>query len=315
MAYTDSEDLNYRGELFLIGQYRTPFISMLGAGMRSSSFTFPVAQPYALTAASQPGITEAVAAAAGTPTTVLRTEETNTCEIHKKDVSVSFMKQSQYGIMSGINTNDANPVTNELSFQKKAQLKQMAIDMEYSFLNGTYQAAANATTAAQTRGIITASTTNTVAAGGSALTKDYIDELLLEMYASGAIFENAVIFVNAFNRTKISDIYGYAPQDRNIGGLSIKQVETDFGSFGVVTDYYVPAATLLIAEMSVCKPVFVPVAFDGEDFVTNMESGSDVLWVPTAITGAQKGGFIYTQTGIDYGPKEYHGTITGLATA
>jgi len=318
MAYTDTEDLNYRGELFLIGAYQTPFLSMmggLGAGARSNSYIFPLAQPWGLTAASQPAITEAVSAAAGTATTITRSEDTNTVQIFKYDAAVSFAKQSQYGVMSGINTNDANPVTDELSFQKQGQLYQMSIDMEYSFLNGAYQAATDATTAAKTRGIITAATTNTVAAGGLALSKDMINELLREMAASGAKFQNPAIFVNAFNKQKLSDIYGYAPADRNIGGLNVKQIETDFANMGVVYDPFIPTNTLLIADMAVCRPVFVPVSFSGEDFKVDIAAGSDVLWVPTAITAAQKGGFFYAQAGLDYGPEEYHGTITGTATA
>lgn len=318
MAYTDSEDLNYRGELFLIGAYQTPFLSMmggLGAGMRSNSFIFPLAQPWSLSAASQPAITETVAAAAGTPTTITRSEDTNTAQIFKYDAAVTFMKQSQFGVMSGINTNAANPVINELSFQKQGQLFQMSIDMEYTFLNGSYQAASDSTTAAKTRGIITAATTNTVAAGGVALSKNLVDEVLIEMATAGAKFQNMVMFVNAFNKKKVSDIYGYAPQDRNVGGLNIRAVETDFARMGVVYDPFVPTDTVLIADMAVCNPVFVPVAFDGEDFVVDMSAGADVLWVPTAITAAQKGGFFYAQAGIDYGPEEYHGTITGLATS
>jgi hypothetical protein len=318
MAYTDSEDLNYRGELFLIGAYQTPFLSMmggLGAGARSNAFAFPLAQPWGLTAASQPAITEAQAAAAGTATTITRAEDTNTCQIFKYDAAVSFMKQAQFGAMSGINTNASNPVTDELSFQKQGQLYQMAIDMEYSFLQGTYQAAANATTAAKTRGIITAATTNTVAAGGAALSKAMIQELMREMAGSGAKFVNPVLFCNAFNKQKISDIYGYAPQDRNVGGLNISKIETDFATVGVVYDPFMPTSTILIADMSVCKPVFVPVRFTGDNLVADAAAGSDVLWVPTAITAAQKGGFFYAQAGIDYGPEEFHGTVTGTAVA
>lgn len=318
MAYTDTEDLNYRGELFLIGAYQTPFLSMMGgigAGMRSNSFIFPLAQPYGLSAASQPAITEAVSAAAGTPTTITRSQETNTVQIFKYDAAVSFVKQSQFGIMSGINTSAENPVTDELTFQKQGQLYQMAIDMEYSFLNGAFaDSSGSATTAAKTRGIITASTTNTVAGGSAALTKAMVNEVLREMATNGAKFQNCVIFVNAFQKQKLSDIYGYAPQDRNIGGLNVKTIETDFATMGVVYDPFVPAGTLLIADMAVCNPVFVPISFNGEDFSTDM-AGSDVLWVPTAITSAQKGGFWFAQAGINYGPKEYHGTITGLATA
>lgn len=315
MAYTDSEDLNYRGELALIGAYQTPLISMMSAGARSSAFIFPLAQTYSLTAASQPAITETVSAAAGTATTITRSQDTNTVQIFKNDVAVTFMKQSQSGQMSGINTNAANPVTNELSFQKQGQLRQMAIDMEYSFLNGAYQAASDSTTAAKTRGIITAATTNTVAAGSASLTKALINELLRDMAGNGAVFQNPVIFVNAFQKQMLSDIYGYAPTDRAVGGLNIKTIETDFAQMGVVYDPQVPTDTFLIAEMSSCQPVYVPVSFDGEDFVADMANGADVLWVPTAIVAAKKGGFFYSQAGIDYGPEEYHGTITGLATS
>jgi len=318
MAYTDSEDLNYRGPLYLIGAYQTPFLSMIGGlntGSRTNNFIFPMAQPWNLSSPSQPAITETVSAAAGTPTTITRGEDTNTVQIFKEDASVTFMKQSQYGQMSGINTNDANPVTSELGFQKNGALNQMAVDMDYSFLNGTYAAAANSTTAAKTRGVITGATSNAVAGSSAALSKDMIDELVRTMAASGAKFQNMVLFCNALQVQRITEIYGYAPPDRTIGGLAVRTILTDFATMGIVYAPNVPAATILVADLSVCKPVFVPVSFDGEDFQADVVSGSDVLWTPTAITAAQKGGFFYSQAGIDYGPEEYHGKITGLATS
>jgi len=319
MAYTDSEDLNYRGELFAVGAYQTPFLSMiggLGGGKRSSSFLFPVAQTYGLTAASQPAITETVSADASSAsvTTVVRTQDTNTAQIFKEDVAVTFMKQSQYGAMSGINTDASNPVTSELTFQKNAALKQMAIDMEYTFLNGEYITAADSTTAAKSRGIITAAVSNTEAAGDVALSTTLMNQLLVEMATNGAVFDNCVIFVNGFQKQALSALYGYAPADRNVGGLNIASIETDFAKMGVVYDPHVPAGTLLIADMAHVAPVFVPVGFNGEELSSNL-AGSDVLWVPTAITAAKAGGFFYSQAGLDYGPEEYHGTLTGLKTS
>lgn len=59
MALTKTDTLNYRGELFLVGQYQTPFIRAIsGRSARSNSFVFPMAQPYSLASASQPDITE-----------------------------------------------------------------------------------------------------------------------------------------------------------------------------------------------------------------------------------------------------------------
>lgn len=320
MATTKSDTLNYRGELFLVGAYQTPFIRAIsGNAKRASSFTFPMAQPWSLTAASQPAITEDASIIAGTPTTVTRAEDTNTAQIMKYDVSVSFKKQSQSGLMSGINTMDGNPVVDELAFQKTAQLRQMAIDTEYSFLQGSYAAATNTATAAKTRGLIAGTTTNAINASSAKLSKSLIQELLRTMAGSGSPFQDPVIMVNAFQKQILSDIYGYAPMDRNIGGINIKQIETDFGMFGVIYDPFMTTSVFQVAELSVCSPVFVPFTFapDGNLQATSITSpeGLDVAWVPVSPVAAARGGFWYSQLGLDYGPEEFHGKITSLATS
>jgi hypothetical protein len=142
-----------------------------------------------------------------------------------------------------------------------------------------------------------------------------IDELLREMAASGSPFQNPVIFASAFQKQKLSDIYGYAPEDRNIGGLNIQTIETDFARLGVMYNPQMDTDDLLIADLAVCSPVFVPVSFADGQLQDDMVFGSDVIWVPTAVVAAKTGGFYYSQIGLDYGPEEYHGTITGLATS
>jgi hypothetical protein len=71
--------------------------------------------------------------------------------------------------------------------------------------------------------------------------------------------------------------------------------------------------------MSICAPVFVPVTYarDGNVEPQMQSAGAvDVLFQPsTVVMGAARGGFLYTQIGLDYGPEEYHGSITGLATS
>jgi hypothetical protein len=316
MALTKTDALNYRGELFLSGQNKTPFLNAIyGRSMRSSSFVFPMAQPWALAGASQPAITEDASVVAGTPTTTTRSEATNTAQIFKYDVAVSFKKQSQFGLMSGINTSQPNPVTDELTFQKMAQLRQMAIDMEYSFLNGTYAAATNTATAAKTRGIVPGTTTNAVAASSAQLSRPLIDSLLRTMAANGSPFNTPAILVNAYQKQKLSTLYEYGPQSRNEGGSNIQLIETDFGIFKVMYVPQMPTDTLLIAELSSCYPVFVPVNFSEGDGMTDSMEGVDVLWQPTAVTAAARGGFVYAQAGLSYSAEVEHGKITGLATA
>jgi len=308
-AYTDRDDSNYMGELFLIGTsaQKTPFLSMIGGltggGKSTKSFQFPLAQPYALQAASQDTQSEATSAAAGTPVTTVRGQDYNVVQIMKKDVEVSKAKQSTTGEFGGIQVIGDQPVTDELSFQKGVQLLQLAVDVEYSFLNGAFVDVGTSATNQTTRGIISATTTNTVAAGGADLSKALVDSLLVEMATQGSVFINPVVFCGAFQKQMFSDIYGFAPTDRNVGGLNIKQVETDFASLGIVYAPEMPAATLLIADLAVCSPMFC------------MHEGNAVSFTPTAIVAAKEGGFFYTQIGLDYGPEEYHGTITGLSTS
>lgn len=305
---------NYVGELYLIGATQTPFLSMIG-GLQNgqvklvNGYQFPLAQPWSLEAASQPAITETTSLTAPTAWTYVRGQDVNVCQIFQRQVSVSYVKQSQAGMVTadgttGLALQGDQPVANEVDFQIAAHMKQIALDVDYTFLNGAYQRATAANVANKTRGIITACTTNTVAAGSVDLSKALIDQLLRTMAGNGAVFQNPVVFVNGLQRQRISNIYGYAPQDWKVGGVSIDVVQTDFAKLGVIYAPNVPAATLLVADVAHCSPVFNPVPGKGVLFYEELSK-----------TGAAESGQIFGQIGLDYGPEEYHGTITGLTTS
>lgn len=306
---------NYTGELYMIGANQTPFLNMVGGlqggAIRTvSDMQFPLAQPWALEAASQPNITETDSLTAPTPWTYVRGQDVNTCQIYQRQISVSYVKQSVVGQITADATTKladitgTQPIQNEKDFQIAAHMRQIALNSDYTFLNGTYAQSTSAAVAARTRGIITACTTNTVGASSAQLSKALMDQLLRTMAGNGAEFINPVVFCNAYQKQKLSDIYGYAPQDRNVGGYNITQIETDFAMLGIVWAPNVPAATLLIADLSVCSPVFLPVPEKGVLFYEELSR-----------TGASEKGQIYGQIGFDYGPEEYHGTITSLATS
>jgi len=302
---------NYVGELFLIGANQTPFLNMIGGltgGKQYNAFDFPTAQPWALETAAQPAITETASATAPTAWSYVRGQDINTVQIYQRTVTVSYAKQSTSSVISanavtGMGHPGTQPVTNELDFQIQGNLRQVSLDAEYSFLQGAYAQATSAAVAAKSRGIITATTTNAIAAAGATLSKALIDALLRAMASTGSIFVNPVIFVNALQKQRISDIYGYAPDSRNVGGVNVQQIETDFAQLGVVWAPQMPTDTLLIGEMSVCSPVFCPVPGKGLLFYEELSK-----------TGASEKGQLYGQMGLDYGPEEYHGKITGLKT-
>jgi len=300
---------NYSGELFTADATQTPFLSMIGGltngGLQADNFEFATSSLYSFPTASQPAISEDGSLTAPTATSYVRSQATNVTQIFHEKVSVSYEKLSNGGRLSGVTGNGAtNNAPSEKDFQIASALQKIARDVNYTLINGVYQKATASNVANKTRGLIDlCSTTNTIAGAGATLTKAMIQSLLLEMYNNGATFSNMVMFVNGFQKQKNSEIYGYAPTDRNVGGLNIKQLETDFGNIGICLDRFVPANTVLLAEMSVIAPVFQPVPAKGNFFYEELSK-----------TGASEEGQIYGKIGLDHGPAFMHGTITGLAT-
>lgn len=300
---------NYAGELFTAKQ-TTTFLRMIGGlggfSRIVESAKFPMGSEVSTGTETQPDISETQSLTAANYIDMhTRSQAYNVVQTFMKSFYISYQKMAERGTMSGLNlAGDANNAPSEVDFQVAQALAAMARQVEYTFLNGTYEAATDAASANRTRGIITACTTNTVAAGGAALSKTLFNELLREMYTNGADFENAVIFVNGFNKEKLSDIFLYAPQDRTTGGGNIERVYTNYGEMGVVLCANVPAATLLVADMSKVRGVGMNVPGKGNFFLEEL-----------AKSGASQNYQLYGNAGIDYTSDIFHGTITGLATA
>ena len=298
---------NFLGELFTASQLQTPVLTMIGGlngAKQATNFEFAVDQTYEHEAASQPAITETASLTAPTAISYVRAQDKNVCQIHQEQVSISYAKASTFGRLSGIATAGEPPVVaSEKDFQILRALEKIARDVEYSFIRGTYAISTSAAVANTTRGL-NAAVASTIAAAGAALSKTLIQNLLRTMYAAGAVFANAVFVVNAFQKQQLSTIYGYAPTDRNVGGLNIKQVETDFGNIGTVLDSFQATDTLLIADLAPVSVVTLPVPNKGNMFFEEL-----------ARTGASEKGQVYGQIGLDHGPGFMHGTITGLATS
>jgi len=119
------------------------------------------------------------------------------------------------------------------------------------------------------------------------------------------VSSSGVAVGGGFQKQALSNAYGYAPTDRNVGGVNIKQIETDFGNIGIAPAHrFMPADTILLSEMSVVAPVFQPVPDKGNFFYEELSK-----------TGAAEAGQIFGMFGLDHGPAFAHGTLTGLATA
>jgi hypothetical protein len=233
----------------------------------------------------------------------VRGQTTNVTQAFHESVSLTYMKQANAARMEGLNTaGQQNNVPSEKDFQIARALGKIARDVEHTFLNGTYAKAGGVDKANKTRGMYQAVSTG-IDAKNAALTKDMLQQLFKEMYTNGAIFSNMVLWTNAHQKQIITDIYAYAPMDRNVGGVNIKQIETDFGNIGVALNRFNPEGSLLLAEMSVITPVFQPTPNKGNFFYEELSR-----------KGAADEGQIFGMIGLDHGPGFMHGKITGLAT-
>jgi len=304
---------NYWGELFTADLVNQPFLAMIGGlsggGVETDNFEFPTSSEYDFPAAAQPAITETASLTAPAATEAVRSQIKNTTQIFQEAVSLSYVKLANRGRLSGINSQGKqNNIADENAWQIDYVLKQISRDIEYVNFNGAYNAATDAGTAAKSRGMLATcalSGGTAVAAGSVDLSKALMDSLLNAMFAAGAMFINPVIWVNGFQKQKLSDIYGYAPQDRNVGGVNIKQLETDFGNIGIAPAHRnMPAAELLLAEMAVIRPVTQPVPGKGNFFYEMLSKA-----------GASENGQVFGMYGLDHGPAFAHGKITGLTTS
>lgn len=305
---------NYAGELFTADPSQTPFLSMIGGltgGKQTNNYEFPTAVLFDYPAASQPAISESASATAPAASHIARTQESNVVQIHQEVIELTYAKMSNNGRMSGLNTAGQQPnPADEKAFQIQHKLIKIARDVEHSFISGKYKKAASGAEANQTRGMLelcTSGTSTSIAAGDAALTKELLDQLYLSMAEKGAYFNNMVMLCGAKQKQAISNIYASQlganqPATRNVGGVNITEIETDFFKCGVVWDRFVPADTILLVDVAHIAPVFQAVPGKGVLF-------EEML----AKTGAADKIQIYGQIGLAHGAAFLHGAITGLA--
>lgn len=299
---------NYAGELFSVSPEDTPFLSAIGGltggeAVHSTQFSWSSYDLRDASATAQK--VEGAAAPAGDER--VRVNGFNVLEIHQEAVEVSYTKQAATGLgvggtaLSGVNSN----VTDELGWQLTQALKAKARDIESTFINGTFANPATNATPRRTRGLLQAITTNVGAPTAGPLVEADVLDLMQAVWTAGGIQEGETrtLLCNAAVRRALTKIFitdkGYQESTRNVGGVSVKVIDTDFGAVSVMLDRYMPADVLAVVSLEECAPVFLEIPGKGHFFAE-----------PLAKTGASEKVQIYGEIGLKYGNERKHGKLS-----
>jgi len=309
---TTTDVTNYTGEVLYVGATFgiSPLLSMAGL---TRGYRVLTGSQYAMSnaitpnAAAQNTVSEDASITTITATSYTASQETNYAEIHELQYVVSYASRALSKVIGGVaNVDDVFAQIAGMPVQRKAHMKQLVGDLEYSALRGTGQAWTNAGTAGQTQGLVTA--INAVAstdAGGSDLTAEHINTEIERMAGLGAEFNDMVLACGAHQYQAISDLYGFQPQSRNIGGVNLERVVLPVaGNCGVVYDPVMASDDILFVDLEYFRPGFGIV--DGYPPIFTEKLGKD---------GAGDREMLFCIFGIDYFTYKYHGLIESLATS
>lgn len=302
--------LNYSGMLFNKGNTRCPLSSIIGGRAKTTNHVeFVTGQEYTTGGGAQPAISETASLTAPDATVVTRTQKTNVTQIFQESVGISYAKQSNMGTLSGLNVagQQANPI-NELDFQVAAKMQKVNRDIEFTFIQGTYNKATSDATVNKTRGLVEAITTNVTAMASKPLGLWDIADMVKKVYGANAPTDGLCLWCDAVtlfqvNADAVQNGLTVVPAAREINGIALSSVVTPIGVVYLYLGECLPAGTALLLNLNVIAPVYQPVPGKGNFFLE-----------PLAKVGAGEKYQLFGQIGLDHGPEWYHGKFTGIST-
>lgn len=142
------------------------------------------------------------------------------------------------------------------------------------------------------------------------VTPDLVGNLLQSVFDNGGITEQgtATLFVPSGQKRALTKAYAtnYGTSSllagtRNLGGVSVDTIVTDFGTLNVAVDRALPADALAVVSLEQVDPVFLDIPGKGVLFEEEL-----------AKTGAADNTQIYGEIGLKYGNEAAHGVLRGL---
>ncbi len=313
---------NFVGELFKLSPLDTPLLSMIGGltGGRNADGT-PVFT-WQDTLHRAPALQSVAEGSDATFSGQRRRERRNVVAIHQYGVETNYTKAASVGLLGSGGASPTvaatsilgnQPIQDEHSAQVQVKIEQAALDVELMFLTGTF-AWPSAGQARQSQGIIgwigSDTTTDWTGSSGHKVDRDVINDLSKKLYDNGAPMQNVLIMVNSLGKLELGQsysqdttggAYGLQPRDRNVFGVNITDVVTEFGTFAIVLNRHLNQNTVLMLEMGCLSPRFLPIPGKGHFFIE-----------PLAKSGAYDRDQLYGEIGLELGPAGWHAKAINL---
>jgi len=292
--------------LFQLGKNNTPFMKLAGLqnGAKTATSTkFEMSQVLDQYAGSTNGLSEDSAVAGVSATTTQRAVEYNAIQLFEEMADISKLRQSTTSGLTQYTPSEGQSIDPE-TLQIAQKLEKMYANITKSSLYGTYNEATTSAEIWQMGGIIPQVTANgwSVDALAGTLDKTLMNTLFATMFDGGADFsENMYIFCSATKKQLLSSLYGVQDRSFTQGGVNVQEIYTDFGTIKVVADRMIANDDILVANMNLVTPVFLPV--DGQMIMVEEKESA----------GASDKTMIYSQASVDFATAKGHGVIRNLA--
>jgi len=185
---------------------------------------------------------------ADTASNLTRTVRTNITQILTKVIKVSRTQRQ---------INKYGNVGDEIAWQKKAKLQELARDLDITLMQGVYQAGSSVVER-KMRGAEAAITTNATNASSASLTEtSFRDNLLKKIWDSAGREQDKIVYANSFQKNIIDGFTGMSNVRVNIGVMNGAvqlpyQVSAYASSFGAVKITLTPHATASVVS---CIPL------------------------------------------------------------
>ena len=136
------------------------------------------------------------------------------------------------------------------------------------------------------------------------LTKVRVLDMIQSVWDNHGINSSAepTLLANARIKRALTKLFitdaNYQETSRNVGGVSLTQIQTDFGNLNIMVERANPTNTLGFVHLGLCKPAYLMIPEKGYLFTEEL-----------AKTGAQRKFQVYGEVGLWHGPQQAHAKI------